>query len=385
MQRDVVIGKNVKLCRLCKNEIINPPSLCMTPFPKAAQYYPEKAEFIHDLGITLEVYQCSCCNLIQLCSTSVDYYKEVITAASFSEDSKAFRLKEFHIFVEQFGLQGKKAIEVGCGKGPMLDILAQAGLQAFGLEFSPEFTEYAKKCDRDVIEGYLNDLGDEYNSKFDAFISLNYIEHQPDTQLFIQSLARITTEEAVGYITAPNVEYLLRTNTLYEFVADHLIYFTQETMRRAFETNGFEVLKNELINNENDIALIVKKRKINAISGHDKVATLINSFNELVNSVRVDGRKIAIWGAGHRTLALIALANPNGIEFIVDSADFKQGKFSPVTHLPIISPLEFQNSDVDTIIVMLPGIYPDEVIKNIKSYPRTIATYKLHDNQIIEV
>jgi 2-polyprenyl-3-methyl-5-hydroxy-6-metoxy-1,4-benzoquinol methylase len=379
------MGENVKICRLCKNEITNPPSLSMTPFPKAAQYYPEEKEFSDDLGIVLEVYQCSCCNLIQLCSTSVDYYKEVITAASFSEDSKAFRLKEFCALVEQFNLQGKKAIEVGCGKGPMLDILTQAGLQVFGLEFSPEFTEYAKSCGRNVIEGYLNDLDAEYNSKFDVFISLNYIEHQPDTQLFIQNLARITSEEAVGYITAPNVEYLLRTNTLYEFVADHLIYFTQETMCRAFETNGFKVLKSELINNDNDIALIVKKRKIKTISGHDKVAALINSFNNLVNSVHVDGRKVAIWGAGHRTLALIALANPKGIACIVDSADFKQGKFSPVTHLPIISPLEFQNSDIDTIIVMLPGIYPDEVIKTIKKYQRSIKTYKLQDNTIVEV
>lgn len=375
----------MKICRLCKNEITNPPSLRMSPFPKAAQYYPETKEFSHDKGIVLEVYQCANCNLIQLCGDHVDYYKEVITAASFSDDAKASRLQEFQSFVKRLNLEGKKAIEVGCGKGPMLDILSQVGLKVSGLEFSHEFVQYAKKCERDVIEGYLDDLGEEYNGEFDAFISLNYIEHQPDTKSFIQNLSRITSENAVGYITAPNVEYLLRTNTLYEFVADHLIYFTQETMRRAFETNGFEVLKSELINNDNDIALTVKKRKIKAISGYDEVDTVIDSFNELVRSVHADGGKIAIWGAGHRTLALIALANPTGVECIVDSADFKQGKFSPVTHLPIISPLEFQNSNIDTIIVMLPGIYPDEVIRSIKQYPRAIKTYKLQDNRIMEV
>ena len=376
---------DTKICRLCKNEIKESTSLKMSPFPKAAQYYPQKDEFKNDIGIDLEIYQCPNCNLLQLCCEPVSYYKEVITAASFSKDAKESRLKEFLSFVERFNLKDKKAIEVGCGKGPMVEILSQSGLDAIGLEYSNAFVEYGKTEGRKLIQGYLNELDDSYNSKYDAFISLNYIEHQPDTKEFIQSLLRITKDNAVGYITAPNVSYLLKTNTLYEFVADHLIYFTEETMRRAFETNGFDVIKSEIINNENDIALTVKKRKIEKISGNDDVNRLINELVEFTDIQGTQGKKIAVWGAGHRTLALLSISKVKNIDCIVDSADFKQGKYSPVTHLPIISPQTLEESDIDIVLVMVPGLYPDEVVKSIQGFKKEFIIYKLQDNKLIKI
>jgi len=359
------------------------PVLSMTPFPCAAQYYPEPHEFATDTGIVMEVYRCLECNLLQLGSAPVSYYKEVITAASFSAEARKARLSEISKFVDRFGLRGKNAIEVGSGKGAMLGILADAGLKAIGLENSVESVIFARQNGREMIQGYLNDLDEEYNERFDSFISLNYIEHQPDTKAFIRSLARITKVGAVGYVTAPNVNYLLKTNALYEFVADHLIYFTEETMRSAFEVNGFELLSSKTINNENDIALIVRKRIIAPIPGVEGVEELADSLSHFIDQQSSVGKKVAIWGAGHRTLALLTLAKITNISFIVDSADFKQGKYSPVMHTEIVSPKKLENSDVDIVIVMVPGLYPDEVVKTIRSFSRSFEIYKLKDNFLI--
>jgi 2-polyprenyl-3-methyl-5-hydroxy-6-metoxy-1,4-benzoquinol methylase len=357
----------------------------MSPFPKAAQYYPEKHEFKKDIGIELEVYKCHSCDLLQLGCEPVPYYKEVITAASFSKDARKARLAELKNFVELFELEGKKVIEIGSGKGGMIEIMNEAGMVAEGLEFSKNSVIFAKKAKVSITQGYLDDLGHEYDSKFDGFISLNYIEHQPNTKSFIQSLSRITKPGAVGYITAPNVNYLLETNTLYEFVADHLIYFTKETMRRAFESNGFDVIECSIINNQNDISLIVKKRELKIISGKKDVEILANQLkNFVVEKCRV-GKKIAVWGAGHRTLALLSIAKINEISYIVDSADFKQGKYSPVMHSKIVSPKFLSETDIDIVIVMVPGLYPDEVVKTIRSFERTFEIYKLQDNKLIEV
>ena len=372
-------------CKLCKNEINSLPVLSMNPFPKAAQYYPIPNEFEEDRGIALEVYRCAYCDLLQLCSKPVPYYKEVITAASFSLEARVARLEEISTFSNQFGLNGKSVIEIGSGKGGVVDIMTEAGLNATGLEFSAESIKYARDQKCNMIEGYLDDLDESHDSKYDAFISLNYIEHQPDTKSFINSLARITTEDAVGYITAPNVNYLLKTNTLYEFVADHLVYFTEDTMRRAFESNGFDVIESEIINDENDIAITVKKRKFTNISGIGDVDELVESLRNFVEHFRINKKKLAVWGAGHRTLALLSIATISDIAFIVDSADFKQGKYSPVMHSKIVSPETLEESDVDAVIVMVPGLYPDEVVKKIKSYSRSFEIYKLQDNKLISI
>src|SRR5574344_1544919 len=362
-------------CRLCKEKILVAPSLKLSPFPKAAQYYPTVEEFKEDIGITLEVYQCPFCNLLQLCSEPVNYYKEVITAASFSDEAKKSRFNEFKNFVDNYKLNNKTAIEIGCGKGLMIDILNDAGLQTCGLEYSEEFVNYGKSLNRDIIKGYIYELEPYYDNKYDVFISLNYIEHQPYTNEFIKTLFRITKDDAYGYITAPNVDYLLRTHTLYEFVADHLIYFTKETMIRAFEMNGFDVLESNIINNDNDIALIVKKRKIKKIDGLTTVNSLIYNFKNLITKLKKEGKKVAVWGAGHRTLALLSISEVKEIDYIIDSADFKQGKYSPITHFKIIPPSEVEELKIDVIFVMLPGIYPQEVIKTIKTFKYHIEIY----------
>jgi 2-polyprenyl-3-methyl-5-hydroxy-6-metoxy-1,4-benzoquinol methylase len=371
-------------CRLCKTLIDSSSLFAMGPFPKAAQYYPEVSEFENDIGIQLEVFKCTSCDLLQLGCDPVPYYKEVITAASFSKDARLARLEELSYFVNLFELKGKKVIEVGSGKGGMIDIMNEAGMVAEGLEYSEDSVSFARNSKVSVIQGYLNDLGSEFDSKYDGFISLNFIEHQPDTKSFIQSLSKITKPGAVGYITAPNVNYLLETNTLYEFVADHLIYFTEETMRRAFEINGFDIVKSSIINNKNDISLIVKKRDFPQISGKKDVLLLSHQLKNFVVDECSKGKKLAVWGAGHRTLALLSIANINEITFIVDSADFKQGKYSPVMHTKIVSPEALAESDIDIIIVMVPGLYPDEVVKTIRSFEKTFVIYKLQDNKLIK-
>lgn len=371
-------------CRLCKSIIDYSPVFSMGPFPKAAQFYPEIHEFKKDIGIELEVFKCQSCDLLQLGCEPVSYFKEVITAASFSKDARQARLNELKNFVELFELKGKKVIEIGSGKGGMIDIMNEAGMVAEGLEFSENSVSFAKKSNISIRQGYLDDLGPEFESKFDGFITLNYIEHQPDTKRFINSISRITKPGAVGYITAPNVDYLLETNTLYEFVADHLIYFTEETMRRAFETNGFDVINSSIINNKNDISLTVKKREFPQISGMKDVQVLSRELKNFIVNNYSKGKKIAVWGAGHRTLALLSIANISEISFIVDSADFKQGKYSPVMHSKIVSPETLAESNIEIVIVMVPGLYPDEVVKTIRSFDRSFEIYKLQDNSLIE-
>ena len=145
------------------------------------------------------------------------------------------------------------------------------------------------------------------------------------------------------------------------------------------------MIESEIINDENDIAITVKKRKFTNISGIGDVDELVESLRNFVEHFRINKKKLAVWGAGHRTLALLSIATISDIAFIVDSADFKQGKYSPVMHSKIVSPETLEESDVDAVIVMVPGLYPDEVVKKIKSYSRSFEIYKLQDNKLISI
>lgn len=370
-------------CRLCSGKLFLNPLLQLKGMPKAAQYFPEKSEFAKDKGITLKIQQCSSCGLVQHAAKPVKYFKEVITAASLSEKSRLSRLSQIEDFVERFNLDGRKVLEIGSGKGEMLDVLKEAGLKATGIEASAESVRIGKSLGRKMIQGYIGDAGLVKGGPFDAFVSFNYFEHLPEPDKAIKNMYNNTTASAVGFITVPNLEYLLKTKCFYEFVVDHVSYFTKKTLTYSFEANGFEVLECKLINKDNDIAAIVKKREPLSLSKEYKhVDYLIKDLKNIVANFKSRNKKVAVWGAGHRTLALLALSKIKDIEYVVDSAKFKQGKFTPVLHFNIVGPDYLKIKKVDLVIVMVPGLYPSEVLKSLKNMNLNIDIAVLSNNKI---
>ena len=370
-------------CHLCQGKLYLKPILRLKGMPKAAQYYPDKKEFKRDKGIVLDVRQCSNCGLVQLKQKPVSYFKEVITAATLSEKSRASRLSQMQELVSRFRLQGKKVLEVGSGKGEMVDVLKEAGFIAAGMESSLKSVKIGQVAGRKMIKGYIGDAQKIKGGPFDAFISLNYLEHLPEPGKVIQNIYNNSTAQAVGLVTVPNLDYLLKNRSFYEFVADHLSYFTKNTLTQAFEGNGFEVLECRTINEDNDIMAIVKKREVLNITGqYREVDVLIKDLQKIAADYKAQNKKIAVWGAGHRTLALLALSELKDIAYVIDSAKFKQGKFTPLLHLKIVSSEHLREEKVDLVIVAVPGLYPGEVCKALDAMCLGVEKAILRDNKI---
>ena len=77
-------------------------------------------------------------------------------------------------------------------------------------------------------------------------------------------------------------------------------------------------------------------------------------------------KKVAIWGASHQGFTLAATTKlGKKAEYIIDSAPFKQGKFAPASHLPIVGPEHFEEHPVDAIVITAPG-YTDEIAASIR-------------------
>lgn len=373
-------------CHLCNNKLFPDPVLQLKGMPKAAQYYPEKNEFAEDIGITLTIQQCSSCGLVQHNMRPVESFREVVTFASLSEKSRLSRLNQIKEFVGRFGLHGKKVLDIGSGKGDMIDILEEAGLIATGIEASQKSVEIGKSLGRKMIKGYIGDIDEIEGGLFDAFICLNYIEHLPEPGRIIKNIYKNTFANSIGFITVPNLEYLLKTRCFYEFVPDHISYFTKKTLIYAFETNGFDVLECQTINEENDIAAIVKKKEalapLDLSEQYGYVDSLIKDLQRIIADYKSKNKKVAVWGAGHRTLALLALSKANNIEYIVDSAKFKQGRYAPILHLNIVSPEHLKKKKVDLVIVMVPGLYPSEILKTLTRMDVDAEVAVLRENKI---
>ena len=353
-------------CRVCRHDFFEEPLLRYENMPRAAQFLPDAESLERDKGVDMEVCQCSGCGLVQLSNDPVPYYKEVIRAAAFSEEMKDFRMKQFDSFVQEFSLKGKKVIEIGCGRGECLSIMQQFGIEAYGLEHSEESVMHCVRNGLRVSKGFVENSADRLDdAPFDAFFILNFIEHLPDLNSTLSGICNNLADNAIGLVEVPNFDMILRNRLFSEFIGDHLFYFTMETLTATLKLNGFDIIDCREIWHEYIISVIVKKREQMDLSHFNKYqAQLKNEIEEYISHFK--DNKVAIWGAGHQALAIISLMNLAGkIRYVVDSAPFKQGKYTPATHLPIVSSAALDSDPVDAIIVMAAS-YSDEVVRIIR-------------------
>ena len=351
-----------KRCRVCGGAFFEKPILILRNMPYGAQFFLQE-ELYKDKGIDLEIYQCKFCGLVQLVREPVSYYREVIRTTAYSKEMKNFRLEQFKEFLEKYELIGKKILEVGCGKGEFMELMQKCGAEVYGIEYGEEnikaCLKKGLKVERDFISSKTHRV--RY-APFDGFYILNFLEHIPEINTFLKGIAWNLNPGGIGLVEVPNFEMILREKMLTEFIPDHIFYFTADTLEQTLRMNGFEVLEIQTVWHDYIISAVVKKREpYNLKAWIKELEELKEALEKFIK--KFSKEEVMIWGAGHQALAILSLTNiANKIYGVIDSAPFKQGKYTPVTHLLIYPPDVLYKLPVKAVIVMA-GSYSEEVVQ----------------------
>jgi len=157
--------------------------------------------------------------------------------------------------------EAKIILEIGCGDGNFGSLLLRNGAtEVWGIEYEKEQGEAAKKIMTkifvgDVSEQLLN-LPDQY---FDAIVCNDVLEHLIDPYTVINRLRPKLKKDGIMISSIPNIRYF---RNLFDFFFNknwdytdsgimdktHLRFFTYKSIRKMFESNGYEVIKMEGIN-----------------------------------------------------------------------------------------------------------------------------------------
>ncbi len=355
-------------CMVCGNNFFAEPLLTLDNLPDSAQGMPDAGNLESDRGFGLELCRCSGCGLVQLNSEPVSYYRDVIRSCGFSETVRRYRLEQCSRFVDMFGLRGGRIIEAGCGQGEFLDLFRDLDVEASGLEHNAVLAEKAREKGLRVYEGFAESGETKIEgAPYDAFVSFNFLEHLPDPNAYLRCIFNNLKDRAYGLVTVPSLEYILEEGRWYELIHDHLAYFTEDTIRFCMEQNGFVVLECGRSNGDS-LLLAVQKRENAVPDGILKgFSALKEQLEGYVSYYAGRGGKVAVWGASHQCFTLLSASGIAGkIEYIIDSAPFKQGRYSPATHVPIVAPSKFLTEPVDAIIIIAPA-YTREIEKAIRT------------------
>ena len=381
------------------------PLMTLDDMPASAQNIPAASELAEDHPLSLTLCQCPSCGLVQFDTEPVDYYRDVIRAGGGTRTMTRLRHEEYARLLtamQEHHIHGRRIVEVGCGRGEFLRMwqnLAEdpegaaalardqardplsgqpnaAPLHLVGLEHKPSLVEEANAvADKKyrVYEGFATGDVRYPEGPFDAFVQFNFLEHQPDPCDMLRNIGRNLKPQALGLITVPSFEYILRYNGYYELLRDHIANYTEFTLQKLLQDCGFELLSMDLVNRDTIEAIVRKAdpdelselhysgRLIDVSALRDSYDRLSASVNAHIDHLSESHRTMAIWGASHQGFTLAATTKLGGrVEYIIDSAPFKQGRFSPASHIPIVAPDYAVAHPVDEILIVAPG-YTDEI------------------------
>lgn len=359
-------------CIVCGAPFMKPPLYVCRNMPGVSQNLPTKENLENDHPIDLNLCQCSGCGLVQFDCEPVAYYRDSTRAGERCDALVGLRRKQYRHLIETYHLQGKKILEIGAGKGGFLKTLKEMTeyqIQEYGIENNPEFVQIAREIEGvNVQQGFTesSDMKIE-GAPFDAFVSFSYPARLIEPNTMLQCVSNNLADEGVGLIMVPSMEHLLEPEGFYDLAIDHIAYYSEDTLRFLLQKNGFDVLEHGEVS-QLYIYAVVKKRGLNHIAqSWSGVGRLTEIIREFVYDSTKNGRKLAVWCAGHFAFTVLSISEiGDQVAYIIDNADFKQGRFAPASHVPIKAPEYYKEEPVDTILILGP-IYIDEIIKEIRT------------------
>ncbi len=160
------------------------------------------------------------------------------------------------------GRQPGSALDIGCGRGLLLNKLKERGWDPHGTELSEEAAAYARdRLNLPVTTKTLEDARFADNS-FDLVILWHVLEHVPDPRSTLREVSRILKPGGTLLVAVPNFgspeARMAGPGWFHLDVPRHLTHFTYRSLREALAGAGLQVDKASYISLEYDFFSFVQ-------------------------------------------------------------------------------------------------------------------------------
>jgi len=280
------------------------------------------------------------------------------------------------------------AIEIGCNDGIALRFLREYGIvKILGIEPSHDVAKKASSLGFDVTNDYFTrekalPIIRRYGQA-DLVICRQVLEHISYIDSFMEGIRSILNKDGIVLFEVPDFSVPLKYGDISAIWEEHVNYFTEDSLAQLLTHYGFEILVTKKYNfsggalcviaryahNRSQPIMNISKNKLDYILCYSQN---IKSFLEkIVNELKAEkrnGGKIAIYGAGNRSVILLNYILKDYVDIVVDDQPEKQNRFVPMCHLPILSPEELQRQKITLCLLAVNAENEDIVIEKNKDF-----------------
>jgi len=390
----------VKKCRICAStDLFEYLSLDTMPIPNG--FLAEKELGGPEPHYPLGVYVCMNCTLSQL--THVIPAEIMFRNYLYIPSTSKTMIQHFESMaadaVERFDVKpGELVVDIGSNDGTLLKFFKAHEAQVLGIDPASNLAIVARMNGVNTLDDFFSSrIAKEVaasQGKARIITATNVVAHVDDIHDFFKGVKELLAPEGVFIGEFPYGKDMHDKNEFDTVYHEHLSYFSIHSLKALFERHELklaDIVKQRVhggsvrvfVTHKNashkvspaikefldaeDEAGMTKREYYEAFA--ERVHKIRKDLTALLKKLKGEGKRIIGYGAaakGNVTLNYCKIGT-DLLDYIVDSVPYKQGRFTPGTHVPIFPELKLEKDNPDYVL-LLAWNFADEIMQKQESY-----------------
>jgi C-methyltransferase C-terminal domain/Putative zinc binding domain/Methyltransferase domain len=370
-------------CRICSGSRLN-KILSFGSTPLANSFLKKEELQNQELRFPLEVYLCSDCSLVQMLdivSPEIMFRNYVYVSSTSPSFVAHFRAFASHV-VERFSLpEHSLVIDVGSNDGILLRPFKEQQMRVLGIDPAENLAQLATESGIETLPRFFHtEVAREVVSRYgkaSVITANNVFAHVNNLHEFAEAVKILLNDTGAFIFEVPYLGDLYRQNLFDTVYHEHLSYFAVQPLVYFFSRHGMRIFNIEKVSSHGgSLRVFVKpgsetrdgivgdyleeERKLKLDSLHtwaefsNKIILNKQKLQQMVRDLKSEGKRIAGYGApakGNTLLNYFEIGN-RILDYIVDDSAFKQGLFTPGTHIPVVAPERLKVERPDHLLIL---------------------------------
>lgn len=353
-----------------------------------------------ELCFPLELRVCPSCSLMQLGHTVPPdaMFSEYLYFSSVSDAMLKHARSAAENHKRDYALSDKSfVVEIASNDGYLLRNFVQAGIPCLGVEPARNIAEAAKASGIPTVrEFFTAEAARKIRTEHGAanlILGNNVFAHVPNTNDFVQGLSLLLAPHGTVILEFPWAQEMVKKLEFDTIYHEHCFYFHAQALVPLFARHGLEMVRIDRLPihggslrihvahqrvaiPDPSVAQVLAEEKFAGVGTSEYYAAFGENVEKLqselvaeVAALKKSGKRLAAYGASAKgsTLLNYCAIGKNECDFVVDRSPHKQDKFTPGTHLPIVSASALEEEKPD-VTLLLTWNFAEEIASQQSAY-----------------